>query len=421
MKPAAASSVQAWLRLYWPALSFVGVLALLPVSRSVELPLLIMLIGGIIIAIQQRAALLREPTIRLFSLLFICFWLPVAISALDAYNADKAWSTTLSMLRLLPVGWFAIWTLREPARRRWLMVACAMVLAVWTVDAIVQAMVGRNLFGMPHPPLRLNGIFDDNLKLGQVLAVTCPLLLLHSWRHWPRWLSVGIGGAVFLVVLLSGTRTAWIMLALIGLVLAGAAWRQHRQKILLPTVSVLALMVALASISYAFSPNLQQRVERSLQALSGDATGVDVALSTRLPIWQTSVAMAQQHWVNGVGVRSFRFAYEEFAEPDDPWLELMAERGAYHAHQIVLEAATETGLFGLLGWLALLVMLVAHWRSLSSDQRSTAAPFAIGLLAMVFPLNSHLAFYSTFWSIVFWWMVIGYLAMAASSDRQTSP
>jgi len=45
---------------------------LFPFKRSIELPILIMTIGGAVLAYNYGRAFFQEPAIRLFTLLFAC-------------------------------------------------------------------------------------------------------------------------------------------------------------------------------------------------------------------------------------------------------------------------------------------------------------------------------------------------------------
>ncbi|MCB1612456.1 MAG: O-antigen ligase family protein, partial [Xanthomonadales bacterium] len=158
--------------------------------------------------------------------------------------------------------------------------------------------------------------------------------------------------------------------------------------------------VLLASAGYQLSDAFKARVDRTLAARDGQ---LDVALAGRLPIWHTAALMFAAHPVNGVGVRGFRHAYPEFAAADDPWVDSARGTGAAHAHQIVLELLTETGLLGLSLWLAAAGLL---WRCSrrTIDDPAAHAPW-VALLVLVFPLNTHLAFYSVPMGITLCWLL----------------
>jgi len=63
----------------------------------------------------------------------------------------------------------------------------------------------------------------------------------------------------------------------------------------------------------------------------------------------------------------------------------------------VLEILAETGVIGLLLWLAAAAQAWRAWRYAPEAARERARPAMLALVATVFPLNTHLAFYSTFW------------------------
>ncbi len=63
----------------------------------------------------------------------------------------------------------------------------------------------------------------------------------------------------------------------------------------------------------------------------------------------------------------------------------------------MLEVLSETGTLGLLLWLAGAALAWRAWRYADAVARDRARPAMLALAATVFPLNTHLAAYSTFW------------------------
>jgi len=145
-----------------------------------------------------------------------------------------------------------------------------------------------------------------------------------------------------------------------------------------------------------FAPQVQQRIERTRMALSSDEGGVDSALAGRGRIWGAAGCMARTHWFNGVGARNFREAFPA-CDPAPGQRAAWGEGPALHAHQIVLEILSETGVFGLLMWLAGAALAWRAWRFADAASRENARPAMLALAVTVFPFNTHLAFYSTFW------------------------
>ncbi len=404
------------LRRYWPALLIWSVLALLPAARLSGVPVAGMIVLGLIAIFRRPAALVATPALRFFLLLFACFWIPAALSALDAVNPTKTWQSVAAYLRFVPMGLFVIGSLSAPEQRLMLWRLTAALVVFWCLDALFQALVGFNFFGMAHSSDRLNGVFgESNLKLGPVVAVLSPLPLEYARRFLRRGWFFAVLGLLLAVIVLVGTRSAWIMFGLVTLGYAYLYARSRPRRWLKAALVVGGAAVLIGVVGYHFSPTLAGRIDRSLLVLEGDTASVDQALGMRLPIWRTAWRMIADNPLNGVGVRGFRHAYEDYAEPNDPWITGAAGlTGAFHAHQLVFEVLTETGLIGLVAFGIALTVTWRHWRAIGLSGRTAALPLALALGVMVFPLNTHLAFYSTFWSLLCWLLIMLYCGFAAN-------
>lgn len=401
-------------RVLWPLLIVLAVVVLLPVGRAAELPIAI---GGIValILLTRGRIDLRDGTIRLVMLLFACYWLPALLSGVAPIASGKTWSTIASTLRFLPFAVFAVWALRTTRTWPAVVAALAVVVSLWVIDAYVQMATGYSLGGAAETE-RLSGIFGaGNLKLGPVLAVLSPFVLLaaHDRFGW-RGLAVAF---VFLGVpiLLAGSRAAWVMYALVCVVLA---WRETRSTrgFALALVAFAVLAGAMVTVALQDSQRFGSRVERSLLLLRGTESAVDDASAGRISIWRTAVAMWRAHALTGVGVRGFRYAYPAYAGPKDRFIDTASDTGASHAHQIVLEILSETGVLGLLFWLAGAWLALRAWLRADSLARSRALAPGLALLAMCFPLNTHFAFYSAWWGLLFWWLLALYCAALGATE-----
>lgn len=404
------------LKPHLPVLLVFTTLALLPISRLVELPLVIMAVLGGRRLWREGRSVLADPRAQLLTLVFLAYWLPVLVSALDAVHPSKSWLVTLALPRYWLAGLYALAALRDAGSHDLLWRLSAWLVAFWTFDALFQLVVGYNLLGYPYPDMRLNGIFGmHNFKLGPVLALFSPLLIEHARRHWPRWLAAVAVLALITVVMLTVTRIGWIML---GVVFASYGFIYARQRPRRAAAGMLVLIVAASGVgltAYQFAPQFRDTVDRSLRLFEGTRPAVNRALSLRIPVWEASWGMASDHWINGVGVRGFRYAYDEYAVRGDPFVGDGDGVGATYAHQLLLEIPSETGLIGLAGFAMIVVFMLRAWLRAPPERRRLMLPYGLALLAAVFPLNSHYAIYSTFWSITLWWLVMGYCA--ASDDR----
>ena len=390
-----------------PLLPYWLVIALLPFGRSSEFGTFLCTVGAIVMFVRAPQAWRALPGARLLLWLLAAYIGAALLSCFGSLAPGKSWSTLAALLRYLPLGLYACFVIRGERRLQALYVALACVLAWWTLDAWTQALTGWSLGGHAAAE-RISGIFGArNLKLGPVLAVLSPFAL---WTARWRWGLAGLVVAFLLLlgpILLAGSREAWLCYALVAL---GFAWREARswqRFALFCVLGALALAVA-GGIAWKTSTRFDARMQRTLDALHGTRHGLDEALSGRLDIWRDSLKMIAAHPIDGVGVRAFRYAYPRYAPPTDHFVvaeSCGAGEGACYAHQIVLEILTETGGIGLALWLAGVVLAWRAWRRVGAAARERAFPVTLALGVMLFPLNTHLAFYSAWWGLLFAWLL----------------
>lgn len=354
--------------------------------------------------------LLSGPAWALTSVLFFAYWLPQLASAFDAVDPGRAFREAAADLRYLPFLWLAASAVANARGRRTTFGGLAVIAGIWTLDALAQAVAGTSpLFfaldaakqAISGRPLctaeqvaaldRLSGVLGPcNLKLGPVLASLAPFVLFaaaHRARAAGWMLAAALVGVV---VLLAGSRASWITYAL-ALLLTG--WNVLGPKRLAGVFAFGALALAVLGTTV---PSVRERLVRTVTATSGEHADVDTALSGRARIWGAAVCMARTHPVNGVGARGFREAFDT-CDPAPGTRAAWGEGPALHAHQIVLEVASETGGLGLLLWIAGVALAWRAWRFADAEARMRARPAMHALAVTVFPLNTHLAFYSTFW------------------------
>jgi len=390
-----------------PLLPFWLVVALLPFARSAEAGTVLCLIGSLLLFARHPHALQEHPGARLLLWLLGAYILAALLSSLDSVAPAKSWTTTAALLRYVPLGLYACFAMRRESKLHALYVAIAAVLALWVLDAWMQALTGWSVAGRAEPE-RLTGIFGaDNPKLGPTLAVLSPFAL---WTARWRWGRLGLVFAFLLMlgpILLAGSRAAWLCYGLVLLAFASCETKSPRQFVVFMAAMGLVL-VLLVGLAWETSTKFQLRAERTLTAMQGSEQALDTALTGRLDIWRASAKMIAAHPINGVGVRGFRYAYPSFAPAGDHFVVAEScgpDEGACHAHQIVLEILTETGAIGLLAWLFATVLAVRSWRRVGPVARTRAFPATVALGVMLFPLNTHLAFYSAWWGLLFAWLL----------------
>lgn len=400
-----APSLKAALRS--PLLPLWLVPALLPFGRSAELSVVLCLLGVILLFVREPGAMASHRGARLLAWMLGAYFSAALISSLDAIAPGKAWGTVAAIVRFLPLGLYACFAIRRERKAQALYRATAIVVGLWALDAWVQALTGWSLGGHAEAE-RISGIFGaDNLKLGPTLAILAPFVLWAARERWGRVGLVLCFGFLLGPVLLAGSRAGWVCY---GIVALAFAWREagHIGRFVVWVAIASFIALAAGGMAWQVSAPFHARMQRTLMAAHGNSAGIDQALSGRLDIWRDAMRMSAEHPLNGVGVRGFRFAYPAYAPANDHFVVVEpcgAGQGACHPHQLVLEVLAETGAIGLVLWLAAVVLAVRRWWASDAAARRRAFPVTVALVAMLFPLNTHLAFYSAWWGLLCWWLV----------------
>ena len=394
-----------WVLLFvalWPAPGYAEGIMVLGAVAAIAKLLLARFRGGTL--------LLSGPAWALTSVLFVSYWLPELVSAFDAVDRARAFREAAVDLRYLPFLWLVAASVADARGRRITFVGLGVIVAIWSIDVLLQGLTGTSplFWGLdslkqlisgnsmcpPDAALRagrLSGVLGPcNLKLGPVLASLSPFVLHLGRLRFGRagWM---VGAAlVGVALLLAGSRASWLTFAL---VLVFSGWQLLGWKRLLGVFVFGAIALGVLSVTV---PQVRERVERTAQLAEAGEGGVEAALSGRARIWGAALCMAGEHPVNGIGARGFREAFAH-CDPEHGELAAWGEGPALHAHQIVLEVLAETGIFGLMCWLAGVALAWRAWNFAEPEARRRARPAMLALAVTVFPFNTHLAFYSTFW------------------------
>jgi len=402
----------------------ISTVALFPVGRTAEFPLILLALIGLKEFYKNIKNNDWNDASRYFAVFFLCLWLPIIVSVPDSYKLSKTSSLAIEYLRFFLAGLAVLRYCATPDSHKLIGRGCVLILSFWILDAFIQLFRGADLFGYVNIPQRLNGVFGHKYKLGLFLSAFAPFFLVLFHLRKRLVITTLLNLLCFIVILLAGSRGGWIMYGVTLLGFLAYTWR-HNLKMLILSVGIMAVcLMVVASVLYYKSENFADRMNTSLAIFKGDEKSIDRAISMRLPIWKTAVAMIEAHPVNGVGARAFRFAYPEYAPKDDIFVgpdedNPDSQTGAYHSHQMQLEVLSETGLVGGVSFLFAMTVLIRFWYNRSKSEKPVMLPYALGLLAVFFPLNTHYALYSSAWAQTMYWFITLYFA--AGVRQQPSP
>ena len=262
------------------------------------------------------------------------------------------------------------------------MIGVGMLSIQWSSTKIpfLQPLLARlpeRLIALPEGP---DAGINAN-QLAGVLAFYLPLMLSLGWALFQRrplpliptllsalaWLLMGV------LLLATQSRSGWIG-ALVGLMAWGCLEGLASRRLgLVATVLGLILLLVVGALAF-IGPEALMVSWTTGNALQTEA-GM-LSLTARVEIWSRALYAIQDFPLTGCGLGAFRrvmwILYPLFTVP--------ANTDLAHAHNIFLQVAVDTGLPGLIAYLAMLG-LGCHWAWRVARQAPQWRWLLLGLLA----------------------------------------
>lgn len=307
-------------------------------------------------------------------------WVPPLVSAAAVLLVAASLLASLASARpglSLPATWDLVTksgtalgfcaVARWPSGRRILVGAAAVVLVAVMGSYLVivghqwLSWVGSGLpwRSVPLRPAVTGGLAPIPPVMGDIVLLLAPLVAVaavHVHRYG-RAIAALVVLAATACVIISGTRTLWLMAAVV-LGLLGFRWVQSRGGAkMVGAVAAVAVMGLLA----AFAIGLPDRVARDLD-------------EGRISAFSTAFAMAARSPVLGTGPATYP------AERLSDMIPVFAHYAFPNAHDIVLSTLGETGLVGLAALLGATLLIGGQlrrtWRASSTSRLFVAATMA---------------------------------------------
>jgi len=364
----------------------------------------LMAILGLYRLIRLPRFLFQQPETRFYCLLFFSIWIPMLIGFIDPVNLERCASTVWPYLRYFLGGAYVLIGLRGKNFRSQLETVFFIIVTFWSLDALLQFLTGRDILGYPYVKgIYITGIFYPELTVSHVLAGFSALYFeslrrRSEGRPWVWLLAIPL----FMVVFLAGRRSIWFMLGVNAFAYIGYRFyrAESRKQFLRRGILAGLALIAVLGALYVTQDSIQHRVHKTMGLFSTDIEQIDKATSRRVDAWRTAWRMYEDHWINGIGPRGFRYVYQEYADKDFNFY----KTSVTHPHMVILEIMAESGTIGLLGYLLFLYLLFSTARRYARYDSCYAGFIAV--FAATVPINSHVAFYGSYWSSILWWIII---------------
>lgn len=277
------------------------------------------------------------------------------------------------------------WVLRDQRVRRWLLASFSAVTLYVAGQTLLQFATGRNLFGDPRwAEGELTGPFRGPKAAPTFIRVVFPALLPAISRVGAsanilrRMAAGGILVASVAVIVLIGQRMPVLLMGL-GLLVTGLLMPKVRGSVVVAVVAAGMLIGASAVIAPPTFYRLVTKFSRQIESFPDSPYG---------QITARALAMAEQHPWTGLGFNGFQANCEAPRYQHGwHWPENPADDGGgaamcvTHPHSFYLQALTDAGFPGLLGFSLLVVLWL---RRLSAGLLQAPDPLRVGLFVAAF-------------------------------------
>ena len=242
----------------------------------------------------------------------------------------------------------------------WLGAATVAILGIWEVYSgaagIKEDWVDFEKF--PILLMRMAGpLKNPNLLAGYLAIIIAFWSGYRLYRPHSRDSIFGMFGLVLLLAcfFLTYSRGAWLSLFIV--LVALGAWARKGKYLILALFSLIGVVILA-------EPSVMERISSIWNPQSESSSAM------RLAIWDSTLYMIRDYPVFGIGWGSFPHiypAYDYFLGDEKPII--------YHAHNLYLHLAAETGIVGLLLWLGIVgICFKDMWRRMQKHE-----PMAFGI------------------------------------------
>ena len=328
-----------------------------------------------------------------------------AVSVSQSAHAAAGWYNYTCLVGLYLLTYFlvaqTVGTRSDAVRIVTTLLVSTAVVCVWGLlqyQAGIDVTAERWIDGEQFPGLktRVFSTLGNPNVLAAFLIMVVGLTtgwILDAHPRRTRLSLLGLLGLAVVCVLLTYSRGAWLTLGVMALVTA-AAWKHWTWRMVALTA------VALAVVGIAAQDAFLAR----LLSIRGMFNPADSSVALRWALWESTLAMIEEHPWLGLGWGSYRFVYPEydfFVQNPDVII--------YHGHNTLLSLAAEIGIPGMLcfavawGMATVRALLAMHF----ADRPKKGAYLGLGLALSgmaAFSLTDHVLFNiqvtATFWVLL---------------------
>jgi putative inorganic carbon (hco3(-)) transporter len=262
---------------------------------------------------------------------------------------------------------------RNISRFIWIYVTALIIVISYTIFRHA----GHGLLNKQAAHWVMTPFFNDHTSYGAVLAMFIPFLTFLSFSKYVpdrgKWISRLVLGILVTAFILSYTRAAWLSLILAAGVYAMIKLHIRFKTMIISLLSVLAVVFVFQKQIVEYleknddesSSNLMEHFS-SMSNITSDASNLE-----RINRWGAAVRMFREKPVFGFGPGTYMFKYAPYQLSKDKTIISTNMGDMGNAHSEYLGPLAESGLFGMLTFLLLVIVVLytaIHTYSRLSDE-----------------------------------------------------
>ncbi len=246
----------------------------------------------------------------------------------DLGAALKIWLRTYFLRGTL----FLLLIISFNQKKQYLLVLLALI-SSFTLSSLACLILGPD----PQYGTRVGGFYGHPMIYAGFSCIALPFFifkLIFEKKLIKKLIFLSISIFFFSLLILNGTRGAWIAVFLVSsllLVVSKLSWKN--------VLFFLPIFLCLSIVSIQSSSEISNRIK----SLSNPQMHLQ---SERILLWKSSFEMFKDHPLTGVGLGNYASQYKNnYMSP------LAKERTLTRAHSNIFQLIGESGLFGLVGYL----------------------------------------------------------------------
>lgn len=325
------------------------------------------------VLLEQRLTFTKSPIVFLAAL-FVAW---SALSAVWAVNPFETVHYGIYLFSCLLLAFLVQETFISSDQVKRFVAACLSGGTLVAVIGIIQHLTGFD--GIPQDARPASTLGNKNFA-SHFMLLMLPLAL-SLWRlsktRWGKSASVFGGAVMFLYLLLTTARAAWLGLCGGGLIVAAMFLLLKGispiRAVIIERKRLAAALLGVACLVFCFVAFVKIPVVEKFRTevdLVNTVKSIrdmdDPGIQSRLNIWRNSWKMIKDHPVGGVGAENFKIMYPLYSHAVAPTAMSLVST-VEHAHNDYLQIAAELGFVGLffygalmLTCLYMLVVVVKH-------------------------------------------------------------